>query len=330
MTIKVGVAFDGFVPFAQSVALAGQAVEAGAASLWMAEHLGYREAVASCMAFALKTREALLVPTAVSPYLWHPTPTAMALATLAEAAPGRVALAVGIGNPMFLKESGQEVEQPLKAVREFVECLQALWGGEPVYYQGAFCRLEGAKMAFTPPGGVAIYIAATKERMLRLTGRIADGVALTAGLTTAFVRQSLAEVARGAGEAGREPASLRRAGYLLFAASRDGREARELVRAKLAFLLRNRFLEDNLRDSGVAIDQPAIMEAVARRDLERAAGLVSDEAVDAFAIGGTPRECRARLEEYIAAGIEEPVLVVIGGEAQAAHALSLIREISGR
>ena len=38
-------------------------------------------------------------------------PTAMAIATIAEASPGQVALAIGIGNPMFLGESGLTVEK---------------------------------------------------------------------------------------------------------------------------------------------------------------------------------------------------------------------------
>ena len=92
MNVRLGVSFDGFVTTDEAIALAQRAVAAGARSLWVAEHLGYREAIATCMAFALKAPGAMLVPTAVSPYLWHPTPTAMAMATLAEVAPGGAAM----------------------------------------------------------------------------------------------------------------------------------------------------------------------------------------------------------------------------------------------
>ena len=112
MTVRVGVAFDGFVSTREAIELAERSVAAGAQSLWVAEHLGYREAIATCMAFALKAPGPLLVPTAVSPYLWHPTPTAMAMATLDEVAPGRAAIAVGTGNPLFLQESGHAVDKP--------------------------------------------------------------------------------------------------------------------------------------------------------------------------------------------------------------------------
>src|SRR5438105_14562860 len=114
MAVRVGVSFDGFIATGEAIALAERAVEAGARSLWVAEHLGYREAIATCMAFAMKTRRATLVPIAVSPYLWHPMPTAMAMATLDEVAPGCAAIAVGTGNPLFLQESGRTVEKPVR------------------------------------------------------------------------------------------------------------------------------------------------------------------------------------------------------------------------
>ena len=120
MAVRIGVAFDGFVTTSEAIALAKHAVDAGAKSLWVAEHLGYREAITTCAAFALSAPGPTLVPTAVSPYLWHATPTAMALATLDELAPGRVAVALGVGNPLFLQESGQKLEKPIRVMREFI------------------------------------------------------------------------------------------------------------------------------------------------------------------------------------------------------------------
>ncbi len=329
MAVRVGVAFDGFIPTGEAIDLARKAVGAGAKSLWMAEHLGYREAAVTCMAFALSTKAATVVPTAVSPYLWHPTPTAMTMATLAEAAPGRAAIAVGVGNPLFLQESGQELTKPVRAVREFVECLRGLWSGQAVHYPGEMFRLAGARLAFRPPEPISIYIAAMGPDMLRLTGRLADGVVLSAGLSTDFVGQSLSLVAEGANKAGRDPGSLRKAGYLHFAVSEDGKDAVEAVRGKLAFLLRNKFLAENIAASGIPIDQGAIIAAVTRRDMAEATRLVPDEAVEAFAVAGRPRHCLDRLQAYVEAGLEEPVLSIPGEPEERALALKLVREFSG-
>ena len=326
MPVRIGVSFDGFVPTGEAIALAQRAVEAGATSLWVAEHLGYREAIATCMAFALKTPGAMLVPTAVSPYLWHPTPTAMAMATLDEVAPGRAAIAIGTGNPLFLQESGRAVEKPVRAMREFADALRRLWTGESVHADGEFVKLAGARLAFTPSAAIPIYIAAIGPDMLRLAGRIGDGVALSAGLSTESVRQSIALCAEGAAKAGRDPAAIRRAGYVFFGASPDAKEAMDAVRQKLAFVMRNKFLGANIKASGIPVDQEAVIAAIARRDIAGAAALVPDEAVEAFGIAGTPQHCTKRLRDFIDAGLDEPVLGLLGTPKNCLLALDVMRE----
>ena len=74
MASGIGIRFDGFAHTADSLAVVREAEAAGASQIWMAEHMGYREAVASSMAYALSTEKAAIVPTAVSPYIFHPMP----------------------------------------------------------------------------------------------------------------------------------------------------------------------------------------------------------------------------------------------------------------
>jgi 5,10-methylenetetrahydromethanopterin reductase len=323
---RIGVSFDGFVTTGEAIALAQRAVEIGAQSLWVAEHLGYREAIATCVAFALKTPGATLVPTAVSPYLWHPTPTAMAMATLDEVAPGRAAIAIGIGNPLFLQESGRAVEKPVRATREFAEALRVLWTGEAVHADGEFVKLAGARLAFRPSAPIPVYIAAIGPDMLRLAGRIGDGVVLSAGLSTQSVRESLALCAEGAAKEDRDLAAFRRAGYLFFAASPDGKEAVDAVRQKLAFVMRNKFLGANIKGSGIPVDQEAVIAAIARRDIAAAAALVPDAAVEAFGIAGTPQHCAKRLQDFLDAGLNEPVLGLLGSRENCLLGLEVMRE----
>lgn len=325
--VRIGVSFDGFIPFGDSLVIAREAEAAGASSLWMAEHLGYRDSLGSCMAFALATKTAAVVPTAISPYLRNPMPLAMAMATLAEAAPGRVAIAVGVGNPLFLGEAGVQMEKPLRANREYVEALRALWTAEPVRQPEAMLhRLAGARMMYRPPQPIPIYLAPMKEQNLRLAGRIADGVVLSAGLSPEYARVSLEFMNAGARAANRDPGVLRAASYIFFMAARNTRDAMEKSRRKLAFVLRNRFLDDSIRHSGLPIDQEAIVAAISARDLEGAARLVPDEAVEAFTVFGTRKQCAERLERYIAAGITEPVLLLVGEASDRSESLAVISE----
>ncbi len=327
--MRLGIRFDGFSPASDSIEVVRQAEAAGASHVWMAEHLGYREALVSSMAYLMASTRAFVVPTAVSPYLWHPTPTAMSLATLAEFAPGRVGVAVGVGNPLFLEESGTRIVKPIRAVREYIECLRLLWSGEPVQYQGEMFTLAGARLGFRPPEAIPVYVAAMGDQMLALTGRIADGVVLSGGLSVPFVVRCLAIIDEAAQAAGRLADSVRKAGFLYFSVSEDGREAIEYLRGKLAFLFRNRHMEANIRASGLPIDHDAVIDAVKRRDLDGAARLVPDDAVEAFAVGGTPRQCRARLEAYVRAGLSEPVIEISGTPVNRARGLAIVRDVTG-
>jgi 5,10-methylenetetrahydromethanopterin reductase len=327
--VKVSISFDGFSPFHDALTFAREAAAAGAAGLWMADHLGFREPMLSCMAFAMATESVHVVPTAVSPYLRHPMPTAMSLATLAEAAPGRVRIALGVGNPLFLGESGEVPEKPLRVMQEFVVALRALWSGEPVHQEAMRFRLNGARIMFKPAQPIPIYLAPIKEQMLKLSGKIADGVVLSAGLTTEFVRQSLALTYAGANQAGRDYDALHTAGYITFLAALDRGEAIAKAKRQLSFIMRNRFLQDNIASSGLSIDQEAIIAAMSARDFERAQALIPDEAVDRFAVAGTAQDCCDKLAKYADAGLKELVLLMAGTLEDQRQGLNVIREMDG-
>lgn len=330
MTIRLGVRFDGFETVNEAMEIAERAVKAGAHSVWMAEHLGYREAAVSCMAFALRTERAMVVPTAVMPYLWHPMIVAMQFATMAEAAPGRVGIAVSVGNLMNLAESGVAMpEKPVRVIGEYVTALRALWAGETVHMEGHRWQLHGARLAFTPPTPIPVFVASTGPQVLRLAGRIADGVLFSGGLSLAYTRRCAGFVNEGLAAAGREGASFRRAGFVYFSCSENGKTAIRTNREKLAFLFRNKAQAENIASVGIPIDHEAIMEAVRRRDLAAAAEMVPEEAVQQFSVAGTPRECRDGLQAYMEAGVDEPVIEVFGSAEEKRLALQVIREATG-
>lgn len=329
MANRIGIRFDGFESAPETIRVVSMAEEAGVTSLWMTEHIGYRESLVSCMAFAMKTKRAMVAPAAVTPYLFHPTPTAMALATLAEAFPGRVGVAVAIGNTLDLKESGMEPKSPVQAVEDFVADLRALWSREPVKRETEPYRLNGARMAFAPPAPIPVYITALGSEVADKAGRIADGILMSAGFSVPFVKNCLNLFEAGAQAEKRDAEALRTAAFIHFSVSKDGKAAREDVRKKLAFLFRNRLMAENIRSSGIPIDQDAIVDAVAKRDLDRAATYVPDEAVEAFGVAGTVAECRKSLEAYVATGLQEPVIQVAGNEETKTLSLQVIREFVG-
>jgi 5,10-methylenetetrahydromethanopterin reductase len=328
--MPVGVFFDGFSSTAEMLEVCREAEAAGAASLWFAQHMGYREAVVWATAAASVTRSATLVPTAISPYLWPPLPVAMAISTLGELAQGRVILNVSVGNILNLGESGIEPVKPIRIMREYVEALRALWTGQPVTREGELHKLRGAKMAFDQGRQYPIYIASTGPQMLELAGEIADGVLLSAGLTLASTRRCLELAATGMPRRRHAPASLRKASFINCNVSKDGVAAKATMLRKLAFLFRSRGHADNIQSSNLAIDHQAIMDAHRRHDFDAAVRLLPQEAASIFAVAGTPAQCRDRLEEYLAIGLDEPIIEVSGNVEERKLALEVVREVARR
>ncbi len=328
MVRRLGIMFDGFDHAADMVETVRQAEEVGVDSVWIAEHMGFREAVACSAAFAATTSRIRLIPTAISPYMWHPMPTAMSLATLAELAPGRIGMAVAVGNLLNLKESGHLPVKPVRAIREFVEDLRAFWAGETIERMALNYTLDGARMAFTPPEPIPIYIASSGPKVLGLAGRIADGVLLSAGLCLPYTERCLAWAEDGRISAGRNPDTISRAGFVFCSVSPDGTEAKEELRRKLGFLFRNQGQAGNIADSGVEMDHKSIIAAIARRDFEAATALVPDAAIKAFGVAGTPTACRDGLEHYLGAGLDEIILHISGTSENRILALQIVSELS--
>jgi 5,10-methylenetetrahydromethanopterin reductase len=328
--MRIGVFFDGFSTTSEMLEVARSAEGAGAASLWFAQHMGYRDALVWATAAAQATTSIALVPTAISPYLWPPLPVAMAMATLGEIAPGRVRLVASVGNLLNLSESGAEPVKPIRVMREYVEALRRLNDGEVAHHDGAVHRLRGAKMVFDAGPRYPIYVASTGPQMLKLTGEIADGVLLSAGLTLASCRVCLARAEEGIIAKGRDPKAFSRASFINFAVSRDGASARQAVLRKLAFLFRNRTHAENIRSSGLDIPHEAIIQCLAQHDLDAATRLMPIEAANVFAVAGTPDECAARLAEYLTVGFDEPIIEVTGTAEERALALEVVRDVAGR
>jgi 5,10-methylenetetrahydromethanopterin reductase len=328
--MPVGVFFDGFSSTAEMLEVCREGELAGASSLWFAQHMGYRDALIWATAAASVTQRATLVPTAISPYLWPPLPVAMAISTLGEFAHGRVILNVSIGNILNLAESGIEPGKPIRIMREYVEALRALWAGGPVTHEGELHKLRGAKMVFDQGRQYPIYIASTGPQMLKLAGEIADGVLLSAGLTLASAQQCLANAATGIAAKHRDPAALRTCALINCHVSHDGTAAKAAMLRKLAFLFRSRGHADNIKSSNLAIDHEAIIAAHARHDFEGAVRLLPIEATDVFAVAGTPEECRERLQQYLAIGLDEPIIEVSGSRDERRLALEVVREIAQR
>jgi 5,10-methylenetetrahydromethanopterin reductase len=318
-----GIALDGMIPMQAMLDLARHAERHGVPSLWMAEHVGYRDGVAGSMALLGATRAVTVAPTAISIFSRHPMIAAMTAATLEEFAPRRTLFALASGNPRALGELGLPVRQPLAHMREYVAVLRALWRGEPVTFQGRVFQLREARLHVVPETPPPLWIAAMGPRMLELTGEIADGVVLSAALAPAYIRHSLQSVRAGALRAGRDVKTIGTVGFVLASVGSDGAAARREAKKMLAYLFRNRFVAESLEMAGSRIDRPAVADAAARGDWTAALRGIPDEEVTRYAVAGTPGECRDQLDAFRDAGLDTPVLLAIGDLAARRLAVEL-------
>jgi alkanesulfonate monooxygenase SsuD/methylene tetrahydromethanopterin reductase-like flavin-dependent oxidoreductase (luciferase family) len=146
-----------------------------------------------------------------------PAVFAKAAATLDVLSGGR--FEAGLGGGGFL-EAARAMGAPTRTPGESVDALEEAilimrmwWGGaRELRFSGRHYRLDGARPGPAPAHPIAIWLGAVKPRALALTGRRADGWAapLMNYLPPAQAAAANEAIDRAAGEAGREPAAIRR------------------------------------------------------------------------------------------------------------------------
>jgi 5,10-methylenetetrahydromethanopterin reductase len=325
--MRLGLCFDGFYSINEMVELARLADKVGMESIWMSDHLCFRDSLTSAMAFLATTKKITVVPAPLSPFSRHPIISAMALTTMDEFAPGRVWATAGTGNAAALEEAGMKVTRPLKTMREYMAILRRFLSGETVEFRGDIFQINGAKMGFKPSSRIPLYMTAVKTKMLRLAGEIGDGVLLSAGCAPKYAAQCVGEIKRGAEVAGKSLGERDVAGFITTSVSPDAREAIDASKTFLAYIFRNRHHAENIRMGGGHVDQEGLAAAIAKRDWEGAKRFISDEVVYAHSISGTPTECRKRIEEFVNKGLNLPILLPMGTKEARRRMVELARRL---
>lgn len=303
------------------VDLAVEAEDLGYRSAWVAEVAG-PEAFSLLGAIAARTKTIDLGVAVVPAMTRSPALLAMAAGTVSQLLGGR-SLGLGIGS-----SSHVIVEQwhdaaftpPLARVRETVEATRALLDGDRGY-EGTHVSSQRFRLSSPPEGPVRLFVGALGPRMLRVAGAVGDGVCLNLMPASAVERQ-LAEVRRGAEEAGRElPDDFGVMARFHVVITGDPDVGRGLIRGAFgpyfAQPVYNRFLEWLGHEEEAA----AITDAFAAGDREALARAFHDALVDGVSLVGTADEVRGRLAEYGEAGVEVGALNIIGDAAAIAQGL---------
>jgi 5,10-methylenetetrahydromethanopterin reductase len=327
--MRVGLCFDGFYSIQEMIELAQLADEIGLESIWMSDHLCFRDSLTTSMALLASTKEIKVAPAPMSPYSRQPIISAMSIVTMEEFAPGRVIASPGTGNAAALKEAGIESPRPLRTMREYVEILRRFLSGETVNFHGEMFQVNGAKMGFVPSRPIKMYLTAVRPRMLQLGGEIGDGVLLSAGCAPGYIERCVAEIKKGAEKAGKSLAERDVAGFVTTSVAENPREAIEANKMFLAYIFRNTHHAENIRLGGGKVDQEALAAAVGQRDWAAAKKFISDQVVFAHSVAGTPADCRKQLEAFTKGGLDLPVILPMGTQEARMQVVRMAREIVG-
>jgi alkanesulfonate monooxygenase SsuD/methylene tetrahydromethanopterin reductase-like flavin-dependent oxidoreductase (luciferase family) len=128
---------------------------------------------------AARTRRTTVGPFVANVMNRHPGVLASMVATLADAAPGRVVLGIGIGGaPREHEQLGipfPPVDERVARLEEAVAVMRALWRGEPVTRPSPWYPLDDAVLLPAPVPPPAIVIGGQSSNGARVAARLGDG-----------------------------------------------------------------------------------------------------------------------------------------------------------
>jgi alkanesulfonate monooxygenase SsuD/methylene tetrahydromethanopterin reductase-like flavin-dependent oxidoreductase (luciferase family) len=169
---------------------------------------------------AARTERVRLFPAVANLPLRHPAMLAKAAASIDVLSGGRFELGLGAGAFWEGIEAfgGVRMTGPesVDALEEAIAILRACWSGSrSVSFDGEHYRMHGAKFGPPPAHDIGIWLGAYGPRMMRVTGRLADGwFPSLPRLPLTELPDRIRRIEEAAERAGRDPRAIRRIGNL--------------------------------------------------------------------------------------------------------------------
>lgn len=311
MVERIGFALSSLtgLPPSELARLAGVAERRGFDTLALTE--SYNDVMPLATAVAGATRSARVATAIANVGFRHPALMAMGAAAVDELSGGRFVLGLGIGTQWFDRAAlGEADRRPLGALAEYVGLLRRLWaaGTDECHADGEFYRLDRFHLDSRPlRPDIPIYLAALGPAMLRLAGRLADGVFLNL-VPPETLPEMLDRIHEAAVEAGRAPEAVTVAMMIRACPDDDVDRARDAIRASFPHYLRFPGYVRHLTALGYGTAVDEAHAALDRGELAAAVSAVPDELIDRTALYGPPERCRAGLERFRASGLDLPII----------------------
>jgi probable F420-dependent oxidoreductase len=281
--------------FRRAAEIARSAERAGFSAVWVSE-LYNRSATVPMAALAAATERILIGSNIAYGAARSPMVLAAEARDLDELSGGRIVLGLGNGTPGMMQNwMGVDGSAPAARMEELVAALRTLWRLHegPVAHEGRFYSFAITPTIPTAPpvrDPLPIWTAGVNPRMVRVAGRVADGLVGHPMMTAAYVEEVLRpELARGAAEVGRETVPGV-SGTRICAVDEDEEAARGRAAFAIAQYAAARVYDRLFALHGWSRAQERIRSAAKARDLAAMAAAVTDEMVDAMAIACRPAD----------------------------------------
>jgi probable F420-dependent oxidoreductase len=254
------------------------------------------------LALAAEWTDRLRLGTAIAGIFTRgPALLAMNAATLAALAPGRFVLGIGTSSPPVVQGwNGIELARPYQRARDTLLFLRAALAGEKISAEYESFAISGFRLDAPPAPPPGIALAALRPGMLRLAASLADG-AITNWLAPSDVPAVRAVAGPGCELIAR----------VFVCPTADASIAREVGRRLIAAYLTvpaYAAFHDWLGRGEVL--RP-MQDAWAAGDRKGALAAIPDHVVDELLVHGRPEDCRERVEQYRASGLDTPVVMVV-------------------
>ncbi|MCC6173723.1 MAG: LLM class flavin-dependent oxidoreductase [Chloroflexi bacterium] len=320
--LAVRVDLDSGQSRSQAFADVQAADEAGVEAVFVPEAWG-RDAFSTLVQIADRTRRITVGTGIVNVFSRAPAALAQQFATLDELSEGRAIAGLGTSGALVVEQfHGVPFARPATRLREVIQILRLLIAGQPLRYEGDVFRFErGFTLRFTPVRRtIPVYLASFRPAGVRLTAELADGwlpMMIPLERLPDEVARFRALVAAG----GRDPSSVvvRSPGEVVVTDDVDA--VRTAHKRRLAYYLARMgdFYHTQLSDMGWREPVAEIRRAWEAGGSAAGAAAVPDALADAFAAIGSVEQCRARIAEQAAAGVDLHQITVLGIDDPAAR-----------
>lgn len=292
-------------------------------AIWQAESRLVRDAIVPMAAYAAVTEKIKVGSGVINNWTRNIGLLASTFLTLDDLAPNRIICGIGAWWDPLARNVGIDRRKPLTAMKETVTVLRKLLNMERVTFNGEFVNVSGIELDIVhgrrEPRNVPIYIGATGDNMMEMTGEIADGVVLNYCVPPEYNHKALELLAAGAKKSGRTIDDIDRPQLVVCSVDLDHDTAIDTTRELLTQYLAQQ--PHIAKASGVSQDvvekiQKILGWPATHEQIQQAKHLVPEELIDRITASGTPEEARKKVQEYIRNGCTCPILYPVGGNVK--------------